>query len=42
MVAILQAIDGGRIGTAIVAHFDRETIFYTRKSRQRDRRLPRS
>ena len=27
MVAILQVIDDGRIDTAIVTHFDRETIF---------------
>ena len=26
MVAILQVIDDGRIDTAIVTHFDRETI----------------
>jgi len=27
MVAVLQAIDGGEVDTALVAHFDREPIF---------------
>ena len=32
MVAILQAIDGGQIDAAIVAHLDRSRSFYIRNS----------